>query len=320
MEDGDRELLERSVRRAMESHSGAALDIALDEIGWPEALSVEPRTAVSVLFELQGAEHANTSAMGVVFGSALGLEAGGAADVVLPPLGRWHRPGQMVGDEVVIGGLGTTSLVDRGTATVVVRIDDDDLALEVATADLTIRTVRGIDPSLGLVEVVGNSVPYRARRELLPTAWEDALALARIAAGHELVGAARSMLGLAREHALERVQFGRPISSFQAIRHRLADTLVAVEAAAAALDSAWEVRSAQAAAMAKAQAGRSARTAARHCQQVLAGIGFTTEHDLHLFVRRTLVLDELFGSARALTRNLGDELLATRTLPPLPPL
>lgn len=304
----------------MESHSGAALDIALDELGWPEALSVEPRTAVSVLFELQGAAHAHSSAMGAVLSSVLGLEAGRAADVVLPPLGQWHVPGQMVGGDLVICGLGTTSLVGRATATVVARIDDTDLALEVATADLTIRTVHGIDPSLGLVQVAGDGAPHSARHQLLPTAWPDAIALARIAAGHELVGAARSMLELARQHALERVQFGRPISSFQAIRHRLADTLVAIEAAAAALDSAWEVRSAQAAAMAKAQAGRSARTAARHCQQVLGGIGFTTEHDLHLFVRRILVLDELFGSARALTRNLGDELLTTRKLPPLPPL
>jgi len=320
MEDDDRELLERSLRRAMESHSGAALDIALDELGWPEALSVEPRTAVSVLFELQGAAHADSSAMGAVLSSALGLQAGRAADVVLPPLGQWHAPGQKVGGDLVICGLGTTSLVDRVTATVVARVGDNDLALEVATADLTIRTVQGIDPSLGLVEVSGDSVPHGAPRQLPPIAWPEAIALARIAAGHELVGAARSMLELARQHALDRVQFGRPISSFQAIRHRLADTLVAIEAADAALDSAWEVRSTQAAAMAKAQAGRSARTAARHCQQVLAGIGFTTEHDLHLFVRRILVLDELFGAARALTRNLGAELLTTRKLPPLPPL
>jgi hypothetical protein len=53
---------------------------------------------------------------------------------------------------------------------------------------------------------------------------------------------------------------------------------------------------------------------------VLAGIGSTTEHDLHRYVRRTLVLDQLLGSARTLTRDLGDELLTTRALPPLLPL
>ena len=127
------------------------------------------------------------------------------------------------------------------------------------------------------------------------------------------------MLELARAHALERVQFGRPISSFQAVRHRLAETLVAIETARAALAAAWEDRSPLAPAIAKALAGRSARTAARHCQQVLAGMGFTTEHPLHRYIRRVLVLDELFGSSRSLTRALGADTVAGRCLPaPLP--
>ena len=60
---------------------------------------------------------------------------------------------------------------------------------------------------------------------------------------------------------------------------------------------------------------------ARHCQQVLAGIGFTTEHPLHLFVRRTIVLDQLLGAGSVLTRQLGADILrqrhAARRLPPL---
>ncbi len=128
------------------------------------------------------------------------------------------------------------------------------------------------------------------------------------------------MLELARVHAQERTQFGRPIGQFQAVRHRLADTLVAVEGADAALDAAWHSDDLRAAGMAKALAGRAARTAARHSQQVLAGIGFTTEHELHTYVRRTLVLNELLGSARLLTRNLGQAILATRELPGWLPL
>ena len=170
------------------------------------------------------------------------------------------------------------------------------------------RPVEGVDPTLGLVEVD-------------PVAgWSGDLRLGRIAVGHELVGASRTMLALAREHALEREQFGQPIAMFQAIRHRLAETLVAIETADAMLEAAWLDGTDVTAAMAKSLAGRGARTAARHCQQVLAGIGFTTEHDLHRFVRRTLVLDQLLGSAKALTRQLGDDLLASRALPPLLPL
>jgi alkylation response protein AidB-like acyl-CoA dehydrogenase len=72
--------------------------------------------------------------------------------------------------------------------------------------------------------------------------------------------------------------------------------------------------------MAKAVAGRSAHLVAKHCQQVLAGIGFTAEHPLHRYVRRVRLLDGLLGDARTLTRALGEELLRTRALPPLLPL
>ena len=123
------------------------------------------------------------------------------------------------------------------------------------------------------------------------------MAAGRLALAHELVGASRTD---ARPGPGARPRAGAvrpPISSFQAIRHRLAETLVAIETADAVLDAAWLDGTADSAAMAKAMAGRGARTAARHCQQVLAGIGFTTEHDLHRFIRRTLVLDALLGTS-----------------------
>ena len=59
---------------------------------------------------------------------------------------------------------------------------------------------------------------------------------------------------------------------------------------------------------------------ARHCQQVLAGIGFTTEHPLHLSVRRAIVLDQLLGAGTALTRALGTHILSSATLPAAFPL
>jgi alkylation response protein AidB-like acyl-CoA dehydrogenase len=95
---------------------------------------------------------------------------------------------------------------------------------------------------------------------------------------------------------------------------------VALEAAAALLDAAWEDLSPVTAAMAKAFAGRSVRTVGRHCQQVLAGIGFTTEHPLHRSVRRSIVLDQLLGAGSRLTRSLGTDVLSSLTLPPAFPL
>jgi alkylation response protein AidB-like acyl-CoA dehydrogenase len=122
------------------------------------------------------------------------------------------------------------------------------------------------------------------------------------------------MLDLSRSHALDRVQFGRPVASFQAVRHRLAETLVALEGAEATLLAAEDPLGSL---LAKAAAGRAALTAARHCQQVLGGMGFTAEHEFHRHVRRVLTLDGLLGSARELTREAGALLLAERAAPRL---
>jgi hypothetical protein len=143
------------------------------------------------------------------------------------------------------------------------------------------------------------------------------LAEARVAAGWWLVGSARAMLSLARQHALDRVQFGKPIASFQAIRHRLAETLVAIEGAEATMSLPGADNPDLTALLAKAAAGKAALAAAKHCQQVLGGIGFTAEHDLHHHVKRAMVLDGLLGSSRELTRRAGAGLRARGSAPRL---
>ncbi|MER5787493.1 acyl-CoA dehydrogenase family protein [Streptomyces sp. NPDC001980] len=135
------------------------------------------------------------------------------------------------------------------------------------------------------------------------------LAAGRRALGWWLLGTGHAMLDLAREHVLERHQFGRPLASFQALRHRLAEAHVALEGAEAALGAADDDTGAL---LAKAAAGRAALTTARHCQQALGGIGFTAEHPLHRHVKRALVLDGLLGSTRELTREAGALLLRER--------
>ncbi|WP_405885221.1 acyl-CoA dehydrogenase family protein [Streptomyces sp. NBC_01136] len=140
------------------------------------------------------------------------------------------------------------------------------------------------------------------------------LAAGRRALGWWLLGTGRAMLALARSHVLDRTQFGRPLASFQAVRHRLAETLVALDGAEATLVAAEDDLGSL---LAKAAAGQAALTAARHCQQVLGGIGFTAEHDLHRHIRRALVLDGLLGSARELTREAGALVRAGRSAPRL---
>jgi hypothetical protein len=322
MEATERALFEASVRRAAETADGVALSGVLDDLGWRDALEADRPTAVSVLFECQGAATASSAALDWLLASALGFDADSAGSgdaVVLPPLRQCNLPGRLDGDWCVVEGLGTAALDRSDTAFVVAQTPDGVATFAVDLGLLTRRPVQGLDPTLGLFEVRGEfETTWAARPQAAD--WPAALAVGQLALGHELVGAGRTMLQLARTHALERQQFGRPIGSFQAVRHRLAESLVALEAAAALLDAAWEDLSPVTAAMAKAFAGRSTRTVARHCQQVLAGIGFTTEHPLHRSVRRTIVLDQLLGAGSVLTRTLGDDILASARLPTAFPL
>lgn len=167
-------------------------------------------------------------------------------------------------------------------------------------------SAESVDPTLG-------GLPLRREEEGYPIR----VAEARVAVGWWLVGSARAMLTLACRHAQDRVQFGRPIAQFQAVRHRLAETLVAIEGAEATLTLPGAENPDLTALLAKAAAGKAALTAARNCQQVLAGIGFTAEHDLHVHVKRALVLDGLLGSSRELARRAGAGLRARGSAPRL---
>jgi alkylation response protein AidB-like acyl-CoA dehydrogenase len=322
MDASELELFERSVAQATERHSGDALDAALTELGWPDALAADPHTAVSVLFPRQGAAHAASSALDQVVLTGLGMPDVTHA-VVLPALGTTAAPGDVIDGRLSIRGLGTAALPRAARAVVVARCDGDQslTVATVPTSAITLRPVSGIDPAFGLVEVTADAVGVVDPGTDTPAqGWGAAVVLAQLALSHEILGAARAMLALAREHALDRVQFGQPISGFQAVRHRLAETLLAIEAADAAARAAREEPSPELAAIAKALAGRGGLTAARHCQQVLAGIGFTAEHSFHRYFRRILLLDQLFGSAHSLTAELGHALLESRRLPALLPL
>jgi hypothetical protein len=321
MDAAERELFTEAIGRAVSGRSGRELDAALRELGWTEALVADRPVAVAVLFEALGKSNATSSALDVVLATALGAPDPDAVAFVLPPLRTLEAPARRDGAQIAIRGLGTRALTQHDSAVVVTEAAHTIDAFVVPASALKVEPTHGLDPALGLVEVSGEFDPASLPKPSVVD-WADVSALGQLALGHELVGAGRTMLEQARRHALERIQFGRPIASFQAVRHRLAESLVALDAADALLAAAWEMPDPEPsiAAMAKGLAGRSARTVARHCQQVLAGIGFTTEHDLHRFVRRTIVLDQLLGAASVLTRRLGAEVLATKSLPASLPL
>ncbi len=162
------------------------------------------------------------------------------------------------------------------------------------------RTLGG-DP-LAMVEFDG------ARANALEVDDSDALlrrALDHAAVSHlaYAVGIAAGMLELAVEHARDRHQFGRPIGSFQAVAHRCADMRADVDAcrflayqAAWALDRRGEDGRVEIAA-ALAYSKDALRRIARHAHQMHGAVGFSTEHDLHLFSRRAKAFELTWGTA-----------------------
>ena len=306
------------LRHAAATYSGEALDDALEELGWRDALAADRRAAVSILFEMLGRADATCSALDVVVADALGISAE-AVVAVLPALGSCEPPGRLEGEAVMVRGSGSTDVRRRGGAVIVATSSAGDVALAVDRSDLVVAPVEGLDPEMGLVEVTAR-VSAEGALACRRGAWEHAVAAGRLALSHQLVGASRAMLDLACDHARDRVQFGRPIGAFQAVRHRLADCLVAVEGADAALSSAWDDGSVLTAALAKALAGQAARTVGRHCQQVLAGMGFTGEHPFHHYLRRTILLDQFLVDSRSLLREVGETLIETKSLPSPRPL
>ena len=119
----------------------------------------------------------------------------------------------------------------------------------------------------------------------------------------ESVGAMDALFMLALDYAKGRIAFGRPIGSFQAVKHSLADASVLLETSKAVTAAAAEsVGSAQrdapeVVAMAKSTVAGASVQLAQSCFQVFGGIGFTWEHDNHLFLRRLTADAALYGDA-----------------------
>jgi hypothetical protein len=283
MDAGERALLEETISAALAARPANG-DAVLTELGWLEMLDAEPDDAIAIVFDALGRTNANATVLDDVIAHALGTKPRPDLAAMLP------------------GGLATARVATAHEVLL-------GPQAVVGVSEVDARPVRGIDPDFGLYEVRieglgGVEAP-------------EALALGRRAVAQQIAGACRTMLDLARTHALERVQFGRPVAQFQAVRHRLAEALVAIEALDATLQAARDEPNALTAMLAKATAGRTAKTVTAHCQQVLAGIGFTTDHPFHRYLKRTMLLDGLFGNADALTVEIGEHLLAARRVPTL---
>jgi hypothetical protein len=211
-----------------------------------------------------------------------------------------------------------------GTPTRLVMFGAGAVTTYVAVVDssgpgVSVDAVRGIDDTQLLTRIALHQAPVDivALDDSSRRWWTDAAAWGRLALGWELVGTATAALTAATAYAEARVQFGRPIGTFQAVQHRLAETLVAVEAAQAILELPEGSVDPLIASMAKALAGQAYKVAAKNCLQVFGGIGFTVEHPFDRYMRRGACLERLLGSGQAITESLGFSLLHTKSVPAL---
>ena len=184
---------------------------------------------------------------------------------------------------------------DAGPAGLVLLVQDDTVWLAAPGASHA-----SVDPARRLWEADG--------RELLAHGPEVAAAAARaadagaLACAAQLLGAGRAMLELCVRHAQQRTQFGAPIGSFQAVKHKLADVAIALDfarplvteaAIALTTDRPTAGRDTSAA---KVAATDAAHLAARTALQIHGAIGYTQEHDLHLWLTKAQALGNAWGS------------------------
>lgn len=260
-----------------------------------------PEQRRELLAEVAAGERTGTLALAEERGS---WDVADVTTVVVPGQDGWRVrgtkryviEGDRVDDLVVVARLpdtrgddGVTALLVPAAATRIERLDSFDATRGIATVYL--------DDVLVPHEAVlgapgGDAIPVRRALDEAVTA----LAL-------EMVGTSQTIFETILQYAKERHQFGVPIGSFQATKHKFADMYVALERArgiayfAAATLAEDDERRALAASMAKAAAGDCQRLLAREGIQVLGGIGYTWEHDMHLCVRRVKSGDALLGTA-----------------------
>ncbi len=164
-----------------------------------------------------------------------------------------------------------------------------------------IKLEQGMDQTRKICTVTMKGAPAQILGPDKPAALEEIFDRSIVALSHEMIGGAQKLLDSAIEYTKLRVQFGRSISSFQAIKHRLADLLLEVELAkSACYHAAYEIdkqqNSSEAASHAKAQASEAYLNSAIQCIQLHGGVGFTWENDTHLWFKRAKSSEVFLGS------------------------
>jgi 3-oxochol-4-en-24-oyl-CoA dehydrogenase len=244
-------------------------------------------TASAVIDAVGSAQQKAAHLPGLANGSVIGAVGyGGVGGSGSLTLSQGRLSGRVA---VVAGGLADLFLLCVG----------DDAVL-VPAASVKVSPTKGLDLTrrIAMVEVEDLKVDADA---IVAGGARVALTIGRALAAAEAAGGAAACVEMAVEYAKVREQFGRTISYFQAVKHHCANMLVDAELAAA---GAWDAARAggvgAAASLTAAFAATEALPAFRRCAekniQILGGIGFTWEHDAHLYLRRATVLAAVFGA------------------------
>jgi alkylation response protein AidB-like acyl-CoA dehydrogenase len=204
-------------------------------------------------------------------------------------------------------------LVDR---VVIIGLNGDGPTAVVAdTGAFERRELGWVDSTRRVFEITVPPTGMNAAAALPPSAIERLLHRGWVAVAAEQVGTAARLLDMTLAYVRERVQFGKPIGAFQAVQHKVADMALDLERATAATYYAAMTVDAgdgdrhRAVHVAKAAAGRAAHRCATEAIQLHGGIGFTWEHDLHLYIRRALAAESLLGTPSWHHDRLGELLL-----------
>lgn len=282
---------------------------------------------LSTLSAVLAIKDSGSSAQQKEFLPALASGARTACLAMAEPGGGWGASGvkmvaEVDGAEVTLQG-SKSYVLDGHTADLIIVVarrrgtsGEEGIvvaAVEADAAGLSRRPLVSLDQTRRVAELDFNGV----RGQLLENGHCNSLASTidrlKVALSAEMIGGAQRCLERAVAYAKERHQFGRPIGSFQAIKHRCADILVEVESAKAAVYyAAWAASEGSrelpvVAPLAKAYASQAYFFAASESLHVHGGIGFTWEDDSHLYFKRAKASELLYGDAAT-----NKELVAAR--------
>jgi alkylation response protein AidB-like acyl-CoA dehydrogenase len=201
----------------------------------------------------------------------------------------------------------TGLVLGAGLADVFLLPSGDDLVVA-ARDQVTVTIPKNTDTTRRVGTVAFDGAPSPDR--VLPGARTVAVVIGRILASAEATGGAQACVTMASEYAKVREQFGRVIATFQAVKHQAADMLVAAQLATAATWDAARTESGTpelelAAAVAAAQALPAFVMCAEKNIQLHGGIGFTWEHDAHVYLKRAVTLAAVFGPTGAIERDVA---------------